>query len=77
MSSEPMPLSEQLESLTGYFDWLDNKYPPHWTTNKLKIKMADKEMKRVSKRIRELTYCKRHTGIHGLDCFMCKMEGMF
>ena len=78
-----MPLSEQLESLTGYMEYLDNKFTPDWSkpTNpkftKTEIKMADKEMNRVGKRIRELSQCKRHTGKHGLNCYSCKLEKMF
>jgi len=78
-----MSLADQLKSLQGYLEHLDNKFTPDWSipTNpkftKTQIKMANKEMNRVGKRIRELSCCSRHTGKHGLDCYVCKLEGMF
>ena len=73
MGEKELNLQEQLESLQGYLEHLDNKYSSFGKVQKT----AEKEMKRVSKRINELSRCERHTGKHGLDCFMCKMERMF
>lgn len=75
-------LKQELESLTGYNDYLVDKYflgLPSWAKPK-KIKnekIGIEENKRVMKRINELSKCKRHLGKYGLDCFICKLEGKF
>jgi len=72
-------LIDDLKSLEGYLEHLESKYGclglPSWAQKKKPSKMQEAEMKRVSKRIREISDCKRHGGIEGLDCFMCKLEG--
>ncbi len=75
-----MPLTEQLESLKGYQEHLCEKYQIGYPSYLKTIKTpqhAEKEVKKVTKRIDELARCKRHKGINGLDCMFCKLEGKF
>jgi len=75
-----MNKTEQLESLRGYNEHLCEKYEIGYPSYLKKVKTplhATKEVKRVSKRIDELSRCKRHMGIYGLDCNYCQIEGKF
>lgn len=78
----PFLLKQELESLTGYNDFLCDKYqigfPSYLKTKKIKNeKLGIEENKRVMKRINELSKCKRHLGKYGLDCMFCNLESKF
>lgn len=70
------------KQLEGYLEHLESKYGssslPSWANagRKIATKQQEKEMNRVAKRIHDLSYCKRHTGREGVNCFACKMEGV-
>jgi hypothetical protein len=77
-----MQLNQQLESLKGYLENLIEKHGAtntsnSWHTKKIANKTQTKEINRVRKKIDELSRCKRHLGINGLDCFACELEGKF
>lgn len=70
---------EDLKSLKEYLEFLESKYGylgmPSWAQKRKPSKQQEKEMNRVAKRIRELSDCERHSGIEGLDCYACNLEG--
>lgn len=71
---------ETLEYLQDYQKHLVEKYQvdyPSYLKNVKTPKMIDKELKRISDKIRQQSYCERHGGSLGLDCFLCKLEGKF
>lgn len=75
-----MELKQQLESLQGYREHLVEKYEigfPSWSKRVKTPLHAEKEVKRLTKRIDELSRCKRHNGVNGLDCMFCSLEGKF
>ena len=75
-----MTPQEQLTSLKGYQENLCEKHQigyPSYLQTKKPSQQALKEVKKVTTRIKELSNCKRHGGVEGLDCFLCEMEGKF
>ena len=77
-------LKTELEDLKDYNEFICDKYEigyPSWAqtkkVSKTKKALGLKEANRVLKKIDELSRCKRHKGIFGLDCNYCHLEGAF